>query len=163
MILSPAGRRFRIGLAALLASAIFCLIFWGLFQIDWPFVRFLRSLHVGWLERLGDVGTRLGSGAALVAVSVGLLLAGWRWKRPALQQAGFKSLLAHGIAAIVVQALKHGIARPRPRWMHADGGFSWGPSLGSGLDSFPSGHTAASFAVATALAKSFPRFAWFLY
>jgi membrane-associated phospholipid phosphatase len=163
MILPPADRRLRIGLAALLSSAVLCLIFWGLLQIDWPFARFLRSLHIVWLEQLGDAGTRLGSGAALVSVSVGLWLAGWMWTQPAVQLAGFKSLLAHGVAAIAAQALKHGIGRPRPRLMHAANGFPWRPSLESGLDSFPSGHTTASFAVATVLAKSFPRIAWLLY
>ncbi|MEP6888967.1 MAG: phosphatase PAP2 family protein, partial [Nitrospirales bacterium] len=137
--------------------------FWGLFQIDLPFARFLRSLHISWLERTGDFGTRLGSGAALVAVSGGLLLGGWLWKQPHVQTAGFKTLLAHGVAAIAVQALKHGIGRPRPRLMHGDNGLPWRPSLETGLDSFPSGHTTASFAVATVLAKSFPKLAWLVY
>ncbi|MBA2251381.1 MAG: phosphatase PAP2 family protein [Nitrospirales bacterium] len=138
-------------------------MFWGLFQIDLPFARFLRSLHISWLERTGDFGTRLGSGAALVAVSGGLLLGGWLWKQPHVQTAGFKTLLAHGVAAIAVQALKHGIGRPRPRLMHADNGLPWRPSLETGLDSFPSGHTTASFAVAAVLAKSFPKLAWLVY
>ena len=156
-------RRLRIGGAAFLSFLILGIMFWGLFQIDLPFARFLRSLHVSWLERTGDFGTRIGSGAALVAVSSGLLLGGWIWKQAHVQTAGFKSLLAHGFAAIAVQALKHGIGRPRPRLMHADNGLPWRPSLESGLDSFPSGHTTASFAVAAVLAKSFPRLAWLVY
>lgn len=157
------GRRLRISCAAFLSFLILGIIFWGLFQIDVPFARFLRSLHISWLERTGDVGTRMGSGAALLAVSAGLLLGGWLWKQARVQTAGFKTLLAHGFAAIAVQALKHGIGRPRPRLMHADNGLPWRPSLESGLDSFPSGHTTASFAVATVLAKSFPKLAWLVY
>jgi hypothetical protein len=97
-------RRLRIGGAAFLSFLILGIMFWGLFQIDLPFARFLRSLHVSWLERTGDFGTRIGSGAALVAVSSGLLLGGWIWKQAHVQTAGFKSLLAHGFAAIAVQA-----------------------------------------------------------
>jgi len=157
------GAWLRISLAALLSISVLGMIFWGLFQIDLPFARFLRSLHIGWLERMGDLGTRLGSGAALIAVSGGLLLGGWLWKQPHVHTAGFKSLLAHGLSAVVVQALKHGIGRPRPRFMHADNGLPWRPSFESGLDSFPSGHTTASFAVAAVLAKSFPKTAWLSY
>jgi undecaprenyl-diphosphatase len=157
------GAWLRISLAALLSASILGMMFWGLFQIDLPFARFLRSLHLGWLERMGDFGTRLGSGAALIAVSGGLLLGGWLWRQPHVRTAGFKSLLAHGLAAIVVQALKHGIGRPRPRLIHADNGLPWRPSFESGLDSFPSGHTTASFAVAAVLAKSFPKIAWLSY
>ncbi|HTK87174.1 MAG TPA: phosphatase PAP2 family protein [Nitrospiraceae bacterium] len=162
MILTE-GARLRIRLAAFLSFVVLGIIFWGLFQIDLPFARFLRSLHISWLEQMGDLGTRLGSGAALVAVSGGLLLSGWLWKQATVQIAGFKSLLAHGLAAIAVQALKHGIGRPRPRLMHADNGLPWRPSLESGMDSFPSGHTTASFAVAAVLAKSFPKIAWLVY
>lgn len=163
MIFAGEEPRLRVGVAAALSCAILGLIFWGLFQIDLPFARFLRSLHISWLERTGDVGTRLGSGAALVAISIGLLIAGWVLKRADVLRAGLTSLYAHGIAAIVVQALKHGIGRPRPRLLHADNGFPWRPSLESGLDSFPSGHTTASFAVAAVLARVFPRIAWLAY
>jgi membrane-associated phospholipid phosphatase len=157
------GRQLRIACATCLFFVILGIIFWELFQIDLPFARFLRSLHISWLERVGDVGARIGSGAALVAVSGGLLLRGWLWKQPHIQAAGFKTLLAHGIAAITVQAFKHGIGRPRPRLLHAENGLPWRPSLASGLDSFPSGHTTASFAVAMVLAKSFPKLAWLVY
>ena len=162
MILTE-GTRLRIRLAAFLSFLVLAIIFWGLFQIDVPFARFLRSLHIPWLEQIGDLGTRLGSGAALVAVSSGLLVGGWLWNQVSIQVAGFKSLLAHGLAAIAVQTLKHGIGRPRPRLLHADNGLPWRPSLESGMDSFPSGHTTASFAVAAVLAKSFPKIAWLVY
>jgi len=42
-------------------------------------------------------------------------------------------------------------------------GFQFGPSWDSGLDSFPSGHAMASFAVAAVLAKHFPWATWILY
>lgn len=153
----------RLGSAALLSCLAIAIMFWGLFQIDLPFARFLRSLHALWLERAGDVGTRLGSGAMLVSLSVGLLLAGWALTQARAFEAGWRSLLAHGLAALVAQSMKHVIGRPRPRLMHADNGFPWRPSFESGLDSFPSGHTTASFAVATVMARFYPRLAWVAY
>ncbi|NJO83299.1 MAG: phosphatase PAP2 family protein [Blastochloris sp.] len=53
------------------------------------------------------------------------------------------------------RGLKHLIGRPRPKFAHS-GEWQLTPSWASGLDSFPSGHSAASFAVATVLAKRFP-------
>lgn len=156
---TPATTQRRLGTAVILSGLFIGIIFWGLFQIDVPFARFLRTLHVVWIEQIGDVGTRLGSGAMLIALSVGLMLAGWLSKQPRALEASWRTLLAHGLAAIVAQSMKHIIGRPRPRLIHADNGFSWRPSFESGLDSFPSGHTTASFAVATVLAKLYPRLA----
>ena len=149
-------------LAILLSCVVLAIVFWGLLQIDLRLVRFLRSIHIDWLERAGDLGNRLGSGVVLVAISATLLLAGWWLKQPTFRQAGLNGLLAHGAVALVVQMLKHLIGRPRPRMTHG-GGFQLGPSLDSGLDSFPSGHAAASFAVASVLARHFPRAAWLFY
>lgn len=141
---------------------VLTIVFWGLLEVDLRLVRFLRSIHLDWLERAGDVGNRLGSGVVLVVISATFLLAGWWLKRPTFRQAGLDGLLAHGAVALIVQMLKHLIGRPRPRMTHG-GGFQLGPSLGSGLDSFPSGHAAASFAVASVLARHFPRAAWLFY
>lgn len=159
----PATNQRRLGTAVMLSGLFIGIMFWGLFQIDLPFARFLRTLHVVWIEQIGDVGTRLGSGAMLISLSVGLMLAGWLSKQPRVLEASWRTLLAHGLAAIVAQSMKHLIGRPRPRLMHADNGFSWRPSFESGLDSFPSGHTTASFAVATVLAKLYPRLAGAAY
>ena len=138
------------------------LIFWGLLQLDLPLARFLRSVQLPWLELAGDVGSRLGSGAILAVLSGVLLAIGLARKQPAFRRAGVGSLIAHAAAALSVQALKHLIGRPRPRMTHG-GGFQFGPSWDAGLDSFPSGHTTASFAVAAVLAKQFPRARWLIY
>ncbi|MGC3973262.1 MAG: phosphatase PAP2 family protein [Nitrospira sp.] len=50
-------------------------------------------------------------------------------------------------------------AVPGRRLTHS-GGWQWWPSLQSGLDSFPSGHTSATVAVATVLARALPRLSW---
>ncbi|WP_447974846.1 phosphatase PAP2 family protein [Nitrospira sp. Kam-Ns4a] len=145
-----------------LSCAALALIFWGLFQLDIPLARFLRAVHQPWLERAGALGSWLGSGAVLVALSGSLFLAGWARGWPVCRRAGLEGLLAHGGVALTVNLLKHLVGRPRPRMTHAEG-LPAGPSLASGLDSFPSGHAAAAFAVAAVLAKHYPRLAWWPY
>jgi len=101
-------------------------------------------------------------GLTLVLVSlaiggIGLWINSEHWKF-----AGFYSLLAHGISALITQILKHSLSRPRPRIMDTT---QWevGPSLESSLDSFPSGHTSGSFSMAMVLSFYFPqgRILWF--
>jgi membrane-associated phospholipid phosphatase len=163
MILGAKDSSARRALAGVLSFAILAVVFVELVRLDLPLARFVRSLHVPWLERLGDTAGILGSGAALVAFSAVLLAVGQLYRRPVMRRAGMQSLVAHGISALLAQALKHGIGRPRPRLMHAEAGFGWHPSFQVGLDSFPSGHATASFAVATVLAKYFPAFAGVVY
>jgi membrane-associated phospholipid phosphatase len=141
---------------------VLVLVFWGVLQLDLPLARFLRSVHLPWLELAGDVGSRLGSGAVLAGISGALLAIGMVSKQPVFRRAGLESLIAHAAVALTAQALKHLIGRPRPRMTHG-GGFQFGPSWETGLDSFPSGHAAASFAVAAVLARYFPRAGWLLY
>lgn len=141
---------------ALLAS------FAVLIQIDIPLVRFIRSIHVQWLEQLGDLGTQIGSGLVLAIISLIAFTAGLIFKKDMLRWIGIQSGVAHAAVALLANGLKHLIGRPRPRFTHS-GGFQFWPSWSSGLDSFPSGHTSASFAVATVLARYLPRTAWLCY
>jgi membrane-associated phospholipid phosphatase len=127
-----------------------------------PLIWFMRSVHQPWLEQGGDLLARFGSGAVLVAFSATLLVVGRLRMQPTLFHAGLQGLVAHGAAALVSQLLKHTIGRPRPR-VTQEGEFQFEPSLVSGFDSFPSGHASASFAVATVLARHFPRLGWVGY
>ena len=148
------------------ASSIAALVvaFLGLSQFDLPVVRYVRSvtahiprqqLTIPWMAFTSDVGNWIGEGTHLVVLSVVLAAAGWMFSQSAVMKAGIDTLLAHGLAALVVNGLKHLIGRPRPKFAHS-GEWQVAPSFASGFDSFPSGHTAATFAVATVLAKRFP-------
>ena len=159
--------RFTPVAAVLLSVCALVLAFLGLFEWDVPLTRFVRSLndvHIDhlanpWLAELSDIGDRLGKGESLVILSLVLLAVGYGLKHPQWKDAGRQSLIAHGIAALSANILKHVIGRPRPKFMHA-GNLEFSPAGGSGWDSFPSGHAAASFAVATVLATKFPRARW---
>lgn len=154
-------------LASLLCSCTaIVLTFIELLKFDIPLIRYVRSLndfqldhlHNPWLARLSDVGDQLGRGESLVIVSVLLLVVGYGLKRSIWKSAGWETLLAHALSGLVNNALKHVIGRGRPKFMHA--GNSFAPLAGSGWDSFPSGHSMASFAVATVLAEKFPKARW---
>ena len=159
--------RFTSIVAVLLSVCALILAFVGLFEWDVPLTRFIRSLndfHMDhltnpWLAQLSDIGDRLGKGESLVILSLALLAVGYGLKHPQWKDAGWQSLIAHGLAGLSANILKHAIGRPRPKFMHA-GNLDLSPVSGSGWDSFPSGHAAAAVAVATVLATRFPRVRW---
>ena len=146
-------------LAVILSALVVLGSFAALFHIDIPILWLLRSHNLSSLQSLGDLGEKLGNGGTLITISVLLLGAGYLLKRQVWIRTAVDSLLAHGVVALVVNSLKHIIGRPRPRLTHS-GGWHWWPSLQSGLDSFPSGHTSATVAVATVLARVLPRLSW---
>jgi undecaprenyl-diphosphatase len=133
-----------------------------LFGLDFEVVLFLRSLHIQAIDDIGEIGNRLGHGMTLILISVGIGIVGYVWKRDRIIRAGWQCFFAWGIAGLIIRIIKILFGRPRPRFMHQD---QWqiGPSLQGGLDTFPSGHSAASFAVAAVLARHFPKGAWFWY
>jgi undecaprenyl-diphosphatase len=141
--------------------------FLGLFERDVPLIRFVRSLNEvhkdhltnPWLAQLSDIGDRLGRGESLVIISLVILAVGFGLKYESWRAAGWRSLLAHGVAAGLSNLIKHAVGRPRPKFMHS-GNLELSPVTGSGWDSFPSGHATASFAVATVLSAKFPRWRW---
>jgi membrane-associated phospholipid phosphatase len=151
-----------------LASSLAALgtVFWGLLQLDLPIVHYLRTvtthqageqLTIPWMALTSDIGNWIGDGWHLAAASLALVTLGWMASRPQLTKTGIETAIGHGLAALLSNGLKHLIGRPRPKFIHS-GEWQFTPSFASGLDSFPSGHTTASFAVATVLAKRFPAF-----
>lgn len=145
-----------------LSLVLILFLFAAIGQVDHPTLTIVHELTDPLVDQVGDIGNKLGNGLTLVLISLGIGAVGlWlnsdRWK-----QAGFHTLLAHGISALITQILKHSLSRPRPRIMDTT---PWDIklSLESGLDSFPSGHTSGSFSVAMVLAYYFPgaRVLWF--
>ncbi|MFY4728875.1 phosphatase PAP2 family protein [Nitrospira sp. BLG_2] len=140
--------------------------FFGLSQFDLPITKYVRSvtihlpwdqLTVPWMAFTSDMGDWIGQGWRLAALSILLLVGAWAFEKPIFKIVAVQSLVAHGIAALLANGLKHLVGRPRPKFIHS-GDWQITPSWASGLDSFPSGHSTASFAVATVLAKQFPLF-----
>jgi membrane-associated phospholipid phosphatase len=145
-----------------LSLVLIVVLFAALGHVDHPTLNIVHGFTDPLVDQVGDIGNELGEGVTLVFLSVGMGAIGFwlhsaRWKG-----ACFYTLLAHGISGLFTQILKHSLSRPRPRIMDTT---PWDirPSFESGLDSFPSGHTSASFSIATVLAAYFPkaRVLWF--
>ena len=101
-----------------------------------------HALGRGAVDAPADVGNIYGSGVVLAGVAVGLTGAGLVEKDPDWVRAGSEMARSLAYAGIAVTALKVAVRRTRPN---------------GGAYSFPSGHTAAAFAVAPVLAR---RFGW---
>src|SRR3989454_397560 len=163
----------------LIALSVLAAIGVKLHELDMPVARFVRSFDIDELNRLGDLVALPGQGVVVVGAFTLIALIGWRrqrdqlapmtfsmagliervrtwWpQRDQLTDIGVRGLLAQLSVAGAIQILKHLIGRPRPRFAHGDE-LVLGPSLDSGLDSFPSGHAANAFGAATVLARFFP-------
>ena len=133
-----------------------------LFSLDFEVVLFLRSIQFQSIEEMGRIGHEIGNGLTLILISIGLGLIGYIWKSNRFKQAGWQSLIAHLVAGLIIQVIKILLGRPRPHFTHQD---QWqlGPAIQDGLNTFPSGHSTASFAVATVLARYFPKGTWIWY
>ncbi len=86
------------------------------------------------------------SNGATLMVSAFLLCIIGRYKNPRVYEVGRSLLIGLVSTGLLVQVLKHLIGRARPRLTY-DLVFI-GPSLKSGYDSFPSGHTTLAFCLA---------------
>jgi undecaprenyl-diphosphatase len=129
--------------------------------LDRTVVLWIRDVHIdntylyAFLRSLDPLIDFISHGATLIAVAFVLYLIG-RFLRPGLYDVG-RSLLAGLVTAgISVQLLKHLIGRARPRL--TDDSIFIGPSLKSGYDSFPSGHTTLAFCLAYILSQYFPKY-----
>jgi membrane-associated phospholipid phosphatase len=93
----------------------------------------------GWAKDVFTPGATIGSAATLLPVTASIYIVG-RWKdEPKVSHLGMDLLRSLAVAEGVTQTLKYATRRERPD--------------GSGRNSFPSGHAADTFAVATALER----------
>src|SRR6266571_3528330 len=163
----------------LIALTVLAAIGVKLHELDMPVARFVRSFDIDELNRIGDLVALPGKGVVVAGAFILIALIGWRrqrdqlasmtfsragliervrtwWpQRDQLTDIGMRGLLAQVSIAGAIQILKHLIGRPRPRFAHGDE-LVLGPSLDSGLDSFPSGHASNAFGAATVLAWFYP-------
>ena len=135
------------------------------FFLDGVVVSFLKNHYINsaaykLLEHLDAPMNFISHGVTLLTIAISLCLAG-RFFDKKYYPAG-KSLLVGFIASgLIVQILKHIVGRERPRL--TDNLVLAGPSLQSGYDSFPSGHTTVAFCMAYILATHFPRYRVYFY
>ncbi|MEW5724215.1 MAG: phosphatase PAP2 family protein [Thermodesulfobacteriota bacterium] len=102
------------------------------------------------------LGFWLGHGLVDLTLLAGLYMLARRLGRPNLRTAAGQAFWAFVLSGVLVQAVKHLVGRPRPRLVGEYLNLI-GPTLAAGTDSFPSGHTATSVAVALVLSWHYPR------
>lgn len=147
----------------ILAGAVFYLLF---SQLDKESVLFIINIRhsTSLLNRFlnfVDLPVKiLSHGSTLLAVSVALFVIGKRFhgRMVEIGKALIIGFLTSGIAS---QILKHLCGRARPK-LTSDTIFM-GPSLRDAYHSFPSGHTAVAFCLASILTSYYPRFSILLY
>lgn len=107
-------------------------------------------------ESLVRAGYWLGHGSVVLPVLLALWLLAWILRRPTLARAAALSILSFVFSGMTSQVVKHLVGRPRPR-LWVEGANFMGPTFADGYNSFPSGHTTTSMAVAAVLSWYYPR------
>lgn len=97
----------------------------------------------------------IGHGLTQVIIIVSLMLLGRLFMSAEARRTGRLLLAGFLFSGIAVQILKHLFGRARPRL--GEGVLFIGPTLKSGFDSFPSGHTTVAFTLAYILSSRYPR------
>ncbi len=101
---------------------------------------------------LAEAGNALATPAVLAPSFGGIYLAGLLLDRPAWSEGAVDGVVGLAAATTVTQILKVAVGRPRPSVAATDGDELHPFTLDSSYHSFPSGHTAAVFSVATTVA-----------
>ncbi len=136
------------------------------FYLDNTFILWLRDLEKNesllylFLESLDPFLNLLSHGSTLIITACMFYLTGNFFDKR-LREAGKFLCIGFFMSGIAVQMLKHLIGRARPRL--TDNLLFIGPTLKSGYDSFPSGHTAVVFCFACILSRYFPRYRSIFY
>lgn len=149
------------GRRTLLLVAPALLILAAALALDAPLQSLVAALQSEGGRKVMGWVTQLGAGWLDLLMAAALLAGAWLLRDRRALSAGGASLVAVALAGLVTQIGKGLVCRGRP-WTDAAGIFFNSPCLnaGSALHSFPSGHAATAFALATALALAYPRIRW---
>ena len=134
-----------------------------LFALDHQIRDFVKTnINSAEWETTVQTLNKFGDGGVQAVITIIMIFAGYFKKKEHLLKTGKYGLFAIIAAGIAVQIIKHIIGRPRPTLTDA-GVSNFGPSISIGLDSFPSGHTASSFALAAVLSAAYPKGKYIFY
>ncbi len=133
--------------------------------IDGSVKGFILSVQAEWGVRLAQWVSAAGYGLVNAAIAGLLLAAGVIAGQQREKTAGRLGLFAVITGGLLVQMLKHLFCRARPVVQGAGRFFADFPCLGkgSGLISFPSGHSVTVFALAYVLSRAYPKGSVALY
>lgn len=120
-------------------------------QIDAPILRGVQTQYRGDIKGFLSVANEFGS-SKMVPATAGLFAASLLTDDPKFQDAAFTSMQSLVYSTAAVFAVKYAVGRMRPEAGAGDAAFD----AFSGNTSFPSGHTAAAFAVVTPWVMYYP-------
>lgn len=120
-------------------------------QVDWPADRRIQSIS---LQEQAGRWSNIGLGAQITAGALAYAIGCRQPGRSYLRETGFTALTAMGVAGGADLALKAAFNREYPYQNSSQGRF-W-----AGGKSFPSGHSATSFAFASVVAHRYPQKKW---
>jgi membrane-associated phospholipid phosphatase len=134
-------------------------------KADLKVAKAAASARQSWPVRLLGTLSELADQPPLIGFCAGLFAFGLVTRDRRLASAGGRMLAAELLATEMKSQIKHRVDRTRPR-VAANGKtyrFEKGDDHASGLNSFPSGHTAGAVAVARAYAREYPEYGALAY
>jgi membrane-associated phospholipid phosphatase len=136
------------------------------FYLDKKVILWIRDFQKGssvmyrLLESVDPVIGFISHGTTIIVIAVMLYIFG-RYVNQRLCEVGRSLFIGFISSGITAQILKHLAGRARPRL--TDNFVFIGPSIKSGYDSFPSGHTTVIFCLAYIISRYFPRYKVIFY
>ena len=127
-------------------------------QVDLEVAEHLAPFHDSFPVRaLGPIA-EMGDQPPLYALTGGVIAAGLVTRDCRLTHSGARLMAAHVAATLLKTVLKRCVDRTRPARIAKDGAYKMGKGrrYETAYNSFPSGHTASSVAVALALGREYP-------
>lgn len=130
----------------------------GMVPWDRELLDALRLADSPWADQFGRWSGDFSKPHWVPLLSTILLFGLGIWKKRRLwREAAVVALISCLVAGMTVNLFRGGLGRPRPTTEAADGFF--GPTTEHAYQSFPSGHSGASFGYAAALATAMPHLA----
>ena len=108
------------------------------------------------------IATLAGNGGLQALLTALYLLAGWYFHKKKIAICAFSCLAGLAVSGIIVQLFKFAVGRGRPGMEFPAWTFRpW--VLDNDWHSFPSGHAASTFSIATVITVFYPRLWWLWY
>lgn len=119
----------------------------------------ITGIHSAYGDLWQETARFVGNGGIQAIIIISVFAIGWYLQRKGIKRCAVASLTALAISGITVQLIKFATGRARPCLELSPWTFRpWASA--NNWHSFPSGHAASSFAIATVLSACYPRLWW---
>ncbi len=115
----------------------------------------LQNKDVGIFDELADFGNIFGEVTGAAPLIAGTLAIGLVFDNNEAKEAAFSTMGALALTQLVVETMKYSINRSRPEKEQGPFDFNGFGGAGAGRASFPSGHSAAAWTIATVFAQEY--------